>query len=199
MSNLAYELREAGAGVWSRIAAWTGQARRITAGPAFVRVLGALSAIAGLALAVPAEVAGSPRFLVAAPVALGVALFPRTRWITVVLLLTVFAWLVTSIAFEDGPVSIGRVAAIGLSLYLTHACATLAAVLPYDSVVSPGLLARWALRTGAVLALSLGFGAGAMAVLDQLRPVQSVVGPIVGSVIAAGLAGLLAWHLRRRA
>jgi hypothetical protein len=37
-----------------------------------------------------------------------------------------------------------------------------------------------------------------MALAGKLPAVRSVVGPIVGSVAAAGLAGLLAWHLLRR-
>jgi hypothetical protein len=37
-----------------------------------------------------------------------------------------------------------------------------------------------------------------LALIGQLRSVSSIVGPIVGSLAAAGIAGLLAWQLRRR-
>jgi hypothetical protein len=50
---------------------------------------------------------------------------------------------------------------------------------------------------GAVLGVGLVLGVGGMAIVSQLSPVQSLVGPIVGSLVAAGLTGLLAWHLRR--
>jgi hypothetical protein len=51
---------------------------------------------------------------------------------------------------------------------------------------------------GVVLAASLAVAMGGLAIADQLPGTRTAIGPIVGSLVAAGLAGLLAWHLRRR-
>jgi hypothetical protein len=199
MILLGYEMREAGFGLLSRIAAFGHRVRRMTPGPMLVRVLAAVAALAGLAVALPLEFTATPRFGLVVPVALGVGLFPRTRWVGTVSLLTIGAWLVNTLGFETEPVPLWRVAALAGALYVAHTSAGLAAVLPSDSIVGAGVLVRWAARTIAVLAASLGLGLTGLVVLGQLRAVQSIVGPIVGSFVAAGLAGLLAWHLRRRA
>jgi len=199
MSNLGYEIKEVSAGLWRRLVDLIEKAQRITAMPALVRSVAAGSALAAMALALPLAISLSPLFAVCVPVALLVGLFPRTRIVTIVLLVTAGAWLVNTVAFEDAPLEAWRIASLGAALYLAHAAATLAAVLPYDSVVGPRVLGRWALRTGAVVVGSVGGGIALWSVLGQLQAVQSIVGPIVGSVIAAALTGLLAWNLRRRA
>ena len=71
----------------------------------------------------------------------------------------------------------------------------LAAVLPYDAVLAAGRHRRWAARTAGVTAVALAFGLGGLALAQGLPATRSSVGPIVGSVIAVGLAGLLAWLL----
>lgn len=186
------------------VAATLARVRRTAAGPALVRLSSGVAAFAALALALPAsEVLDAPLSVllrVAASlfaIAVAVALAPRTRWVSLVALLAIGAWLVTTIGFGEEP-TVARVALLGAALYLMHTGAALAAVLPYDCAVGPGVLLRWLRRVGAVLGLSLLVGAGGMAVAGQLPATPSVIGPIVGSVVAAGLAGLLAWHLRRR-
>jgi hypothetical protein len=49
-----------------------------------------------------------------------------------------------------------------------------------------------------MLGVGLVLGLGGMAAADALPDARSLVGPIAGSLVAVGLAGLLAWHLRRR-
>jgi hypothetical protein len=198
MSGLESELRSVGLGLHSRLDAWVRRARRTMPGPALVRLVAGMAALAGLVVAVPTALSFSSLFAAGLPMAAGVSLFPRTRWVSVVALVTVGAWLVNTIAFEADPIQPGRIAALAGALYVTHSASALAAVLPYDSVVSAGLMTRWAVRTGLALAAGVGLGLAGMVVLGQFRSVRSIVGPIAGSLVVAGLVGLLAWHLRRR-
>jgi hypothetical protein len=186
------------------VAATLRRVRRISAGPALVRLVAAVSALGALTLALPLQELSSavPSVLirlaaVLVAMSLGVALLPRTRFVSLVALAAIVVWLISTIGYGEA-VTLPRVGLLAAALYLTHAAAALAAVLPYDCLIAPGLLLRWLGRVGSVLGLSLLTGLAAMAVAGQLPAVRSVVGPIVGSAVAAGLAGLLAWHLRRR-
>jgi len=126
-----------------------------------------------------------------------VGLFPRTRWVGLLLSTVVVEWLTATIGLESaiGPVRLGLLA---VGVYLTHAVAGLAAVLPYDSLVAWPVVWSWAGRVLTVLVVGVGVGLGGWGLTAVLPSTRSVVGPIIGSVVAAALAGLLAWHLRRK-
>jgi hypothetical protein len=181
------------------------RAQRTSAGPALVRLVAAVSALGAILLALPlgAELSAVPPSVLlrvgvtAVGVSVGVGLFPRSRWVSLVAVAVIGLWLFSTIGLGEA-VAIARVGLLAAALYLMHAAAALAAVLPYDCVVAPGVLLRWLRRISAVLGLSLLVGLGGMVITGALPAVRSVVGPIVGSVVAAGLTGLLAWHLRRR-
>jgi hypothetical protein len=190
-------LRNLRQGLLSRVTYVVGLARRTTAGPALVRTGIAVAALAALALAVPLEELGAWVGLLL-PIALGAALFPRTRWVSIVALLAVFGWLVTTAGFGE-PVTPWRLAGLAVALYVMHSAATLAAVLPLDTVVAPSVMLRWLGRTAAVLGASLAIGLAGYAVAAVIPGTRSTVGPIVGSAVAAALAFLLVWYLRRRA
>jgi len=49
-----------------------------------------------------------------------------------------------------------------------------------------------------VLIASLGVAVGGMVVVGELQAVRTLAAPIIGSAIAAAIAGLLAWQIRRR-
>jgi len=201
MSGLGPDLRTAFGGIRSRVLYLVSRSRRMTPGPALVRLIAAAAALGALALAVPADVLRSsdlPRTaVILVPAALAVGLFPRTRWVSLVAICAIGGWLVSTIGFGD-PVHVGRVGVLASALYVMHTAAGLAAVLPYDCLLAPGVLLRWAARVCGVLGVSLAVGLGGMALAGQLPQARSVIGPIVGSIVAASLAGLLAWHLRRR-
>jgi hypothetical protein len=199
MSGLGTGIRTFGESVRGWVLEGVDRTRRTTPGPALVRVIAGLAALGGFVLALPPQTSVPTYVGAVVPLAVVVGLFPRGRWVGVAALLMVAAWLVTTIAYEAGPVQPWRVGALAGALYVMHTAAALAAVLPYDSIVSAGMVARWAIRSLLVLLASAGLGLIGMVVLSQLRPVQSIIGPVVGSVVAAGLVGLLAWHLRRRA
>jgi len=201
MSGLGPDLRTALGGIRSWVLYLVSRARRTTPGPALVRLVAAAAALGALALAVPADVLSSselPRTaVILLPAALAVGLFPRTRWVSLVAVCAIGGWLVSTIGFGD-PVHVGRVGLLASALYVMHAAAALAAVLPYDCLLASGVLFRLAVRVCGVLGVSLVVGLGGMSFAGQLPQARSVVGPIVGSIVAASLAGLLAWHLRRR-
>jgi len=124
---------------------------------------------------------------------IAVALFPRTRIVVISLFAIALIWL----AFGGSPSS-WRILTFAALLYLAHASAALAAVLPHDCVVSPAVLIRWAIRTLGVIAASLLLGEVALAVLGRLPTASSAIGPAIGAFIAAAIAGLLALQARQR-
>ena len=187
-----------------QVAATAERVRRVAAGPALVRLAAAGAALVALATALPTAsvLAGPPSVLLRVVLTLivvsgGVGLFPRSRWVSLVALGAIGIWLTATIGF-DVAVTVPRVGLLAGALYLMHAASAFAAALPYDCAVATGVLLRWLRRVGSVLGLSLLVGLGGMVVTGRLPAARSVVGPIVGSIVAAGLAGLLAWHLRRR-
>jgi hypothetical protein len=190
MSNLPRNLID-------RTSAAVGQARRLTAGSALVRFTTGLAALGALALAMPLEEIGEGVVLFL-PIAIGVAVFPRTRWVSLVALLAIVGWLFTTVVF-GAPVTPWRLGGLAVTLYVMHSGATLAAVLPFDCLVAPRTVLRWLGRTVAVLGASLAIGLGGLLAASVIPSTRSTYGPIVGSAVAAALAFLLVWHLRRRA
>jgi hypothetical protein len=193
-SVVVSELRAVGAGLRSRAVVAGQRTRRITAGPALVRAITLAAALSALILALPADTLQNLWWVIGV-MAVTVAGFPRTMVVTAAAAVAVGAWLVTTIGFGE-PAAPGRVAALAAALYLMHTGAALAAVLPYDAVVATEVLTRWLGRTAGVLAVSVGLGLVGTALAGQLPSARSVIGPIIGSALAAGLAGLLALHLR---
>jgi hypothetical protein len=176
------------------------RARRTAAGPAAVRILAAAAAFGALIISLPTTV-GLGRSSILAQTAAGVlaaavAVYPRGRWTGAVALMCVGAWVVASVGYGDTP-SLVRVGALAGLLYAMHSAAALAAVLPLDCVVPPGVLLRWVARQGVILAAGLAVGLGGLAVARQIHTVPTVAGAIVGALLAASLAGLLAWQARR--
>jgi hypothetical protein len=176
-------------------------ARRATAGPILVRLVAVAAAVAGAGLASPSDLLLSsqlPAFVIVGGfAAAAVGLFPRTRWVGVYLLAVVGLWLLTSIGYgvAANPLRIGGLAAC---LYLTHAAASFAAVLPFDALVPNRVLWRWAGRVGTVVFVGVGIAAGGVALVGLLTGFSTVAGTILGSLVAAALAGIMAWQLRRR-
>jgi hypothetical protein len=176
------------------------QLQRTTAVPAVVRLVAAMSAALAVLVAMPAEVTASARVVevlaLAAVLAGGVGLFPRSWWVTAVALFVVLAWVGATVAFGDA-VDLARVGVLAGLLYAMHASAAFAAVLPHDCVVAPGVLLRWARRQGAVLAAGLGVGLAGFAAVRLIGGTPTLAGPVLGAAVAAALAGAFAYFLRR--
>jgi len=197
MSVVVSELRLVRGAVASRVIYFVAMARRTMPGPALLRLIAVAGALVALAVVVPSSLLSSSRVLLLLPAGVVVGLFPRTRSATLVALLAVGAWLVATIGF-DQTVSWWRTAALSAGLYVMHAATAMAAVMPYDAAVAPAALVRWAVRLIVVVVGSLTVAVGGMAVFEQVPAVRTLAAPIIGSAIAAGIVGLLAWHLRRR-
>jgi hypothetical protein len=187
-----------------QVTATTIRVRRVAAGPALLRLTAALAALVALITALPLDqVLAAPLSVplriggAAVAVSVAVGVLPRTRWVSLVALGVIALWLIATIGFGV-TASVARVGLLAAALYLMHAAAAFAAALPYDCVIAPEVLLRWVRRVTSVLGLSLLTGLGLMGLAGKLPAARSVVGPIVGSIAAAGLAGLLAWHLLRR-
>ena len=175
-------------------------AGRASAGPVLIRLIAILAAVGAAVIAAPPVLLGPrlPAFAIVAGVASGlVGFIPRTRWVGSYLLGVVVLWLVATIGYGVGT-DLARVGGLATCLYVTHSAASVAAVLPYDAVVPGRVLRRWAGRVATVLVVGVGVGVGGMALVGLLTEIPSVVGPIVGSVVAAVLVGVTAWQLRRR-
>jgi hypothetical protein len=196
MTALGTDLRDMGAGLYSRMVSLVVEARRTTAPVLLLRTAVTVTLLVAAAVALPSGGVHSRLFVPFAALAALAGLFPRTRLVSLALFATAACWFVTSFG-GSGSIATVRVLVLAAALYLTHSCAALAAVLPHDCVVAAGAIGRWASRTLLVLAASLALGALGLALVGQLQSVSSIIGPIVGALIAAGIAGLLAWQLRR--
>jgi hypothetical protein len=168
--------------------------RRTQPGPALLRLIAGLAAVAAFVVATPIGVAHSNQAFAFTPLAIGVALFPRTRIVTLTAIVAVLLWMIGTIGVASpSPVQLGLLAA---ALYVMHSAAAVAAVLPYDAAVSRSVLLRWAGRVSAVTVTSVAVGLSMMAVVSQLPAQRSQVGPIIGAILAAVLVAILAVQRR---
>ncbi|GAA3201394.1 hypothetical protein ACFO1B_06175 [Dactylosporangium siamense] len=168
---------------------------RAAAGPMLVRFMVFLLTLVSALVAFPADVILRPvALLFAAVLAALPALFPRTRLVGLAILLCVFGWLLGTYLY-DQVITIPRLIALATVLYLTHSLAALAAALPYDAIVSPGVIVGWLLRAIAVVS------AGAIVSVLLLAVVKAVIGPVflVASLAGVVAAGALAWLITRKA
>jgi hypothetical protein len=170
---------------------WIRKARRTQPGPALLRAVAGLAAFVALAVVAP-QPGQAFAFI---PLGIVVALFPRTRVVTITAAVAVLLWLIDTIGVTSIPV--GRLAVLAVSLYVMHSAAAIASVLPYDAAVAGAVLGRWARRAAAVTAVGVGVGLAGMAVIGQLPAQRSIIGPIVGAVVATALVAVLALQYRR--
>jgi hypothetical protein len=196
MTTFTGELREVGAGVASRVAHGAQRLGRTAPAVLGIRLLTGAAAFAAFAAGLPGGGLGN-LFWYVVLACVAVAGFPRTAAVTVVTLAVVVAWLIRTLGFGE-PAEGWRIGFVACCLYFVHAASALAAVLPYDCVVAPRVLTRWAGRWAAVAGTTLVLAVGGTALVTALPPVRSVVGPIVGSAVAAGLVALLVWQARAR-
>ncbi|MFF5230165.1 hypothetical protein [Dactylosporangium sp. NPDC000521] len=168
---------------------------RAAAGPLLVRFTVFLLTLVAALVAFPAEVILRPLALLAAAVLAALpAVFPRTRLVGLAILLCVFGWLLNT--YEYGQtITIPRLIGLATLLYLTHSLAALAAALPYDAIVSPGIIVGWLLRAAAIVSAS------AIVSVMLLAVVKAVIGPVflAASLIGVLAAAALAWLITRKA
>ena len=166
------------------------KAVRWAVGPLAVRVLLFGAGLVTLALATPAQLLlGRAMALVLLGAAL-VALAPRGRFVSVVLLSAGFGWLLSTTAYHNH-VTVSRLIGLASAMYLVHTLAAFAAVLPYDAVLPPGVIGGWLLRTGIVVAVSSGLGIFALVE----APVVTGSGYLIASIAGVFIVGALVWVL----
>lgn len=196
MSMIVRDLRDAGQGLLSRARFAVAAARRTTAPVLLLRLLIFVALVVAWVLVLPPSLLAVAFVLFAVPgSALAAALFPRTLVVGLVIMAIAAAWLLTTLAVD---VSHGRVLALAAALYVAHAAAAFAAVLPHDTAVAPSALGKWAVRTLLVLVVSLGLGAAGLYLTSHLPVQQHLIGAAVGAAVAIGLVALITWLVRRR-
>ena len=176
--------------VTDRMRLVTLKAGRWAAGPLAVRVLLFIAGCMTLGLAMPQKILlgrFTAFFVLGAAL---VAIAPRGRMPSALIFVATGAWMASTTAFHEDVV-VWKLLSLAAGMYLTHTISALAAVLPYDAVLPPGVVGAWFLRAGIILAVSTGLGVFAMIEAPIL------VGPVylmasIGGVI---IVGLLAWLL----
>lgn len=168
---------------------------RAAAGPLLVRFAVFLLTVAAALVAFPADVVQRPATVVAVAVLAALpALFPRTRLVGLAILLCVFGWLLGTYAYGQ-VITIPRLIGLATVLYLLHSLAALAAALPYDAIVSPGVIVGWLLRAVGIVSAS------AIVSVLLLAVVKAVIGPVflAASLVGVLAAAALAWLITRKA
>src|SRR5262245_10634140 len=101
MIGVLADLRAVGGAVRTRVVYLIQISRRLSAGPAFMRLTAAIGALVAACAAAPTPLLLSPQISIALPVALGVGLWPRTRWVGLVGLLALGTWVLTTVGFSE--------------------------------------------------------------------------------------------------
>jgi hypothetical protein len=171
--------------------------RRAAPGPMLVRagVFGA--GLLAQAVAWPNAVLLGRALLVVIVIAMLPVLAPRSRLVTAAILVAVAGWLTATTAYGE-PLAYWRLILLAGLLYLLHTLAALAAVLPFDAVVSPGVLSRWLLRAGVVVLLTVAVAMFTLLIPFYLGGQRYLAASLVGLAVMVGLAGYLALLVRRR-
>jgi hypothetical protein len=169
---------------------------RITMIPFLVRFGIALAGLLAMSVAWPPTLLASQFFLPIAAVAVYPAFVPRGRGATLSALVAVAGWLVDTAGF-DARVALWRVLALATLLYLGHSLTALAAVLPYDAVVTFEVVAHWLARALAVVIVSAVLTVGALGLTSDLAGGAFLIATLVGLAGAVGATLLISRLLRR--
>ncbi|HLL66200.1 MAG TPA: hypothetical protein VK453_10695 [Micromonosporaceae bacterium] len=166
-------------------------AQRAAPGPMLARL--AVFGFAGLALglALPPGILVSRYAPVLVAVALLPAIAPRSWLVTGVILTVAVGWVVTSLLYSE-VANVIRLISLTAVLYLLHATAALAAVLPYDAVVRASVFLPWGARAVGVAAASAGLGVFALNGSAILGERSYLIASVLGVAVAGCLVGLLA-------
>lgn len=173
--------------------------RRTAPGPMLFRLTALLAGIAALVLALAGPMRTNPwSYVVAVAVALIPAVRPGTPWVTVLELLAAGLWVFGALVAGDAHGTAG-VLALAALLYVHHSACAVAAVLPVDGRLGPGVLFGWLLRTGSVV---LGTVVLTGLVVLFLPPAGTGHGgaplPALGLLAAVAVGVAVAYLLHRR-
>lgn len=163
---------------------------RMAPGPLLIRAAVAFTGTAALVTAFPNDLALGPAAGALAVLATLPALLPRGRFPTVLALVAVVGWLMSTTLYAD-PVNPWRLIGLAGLLYGAHTLAALAAVLPYDAIVSPAAVGGWLTRGLAVVAGSATVSMGLLVVTGRAAGQAFLAASLAGLALAIALIALL--------
>jgi hypothetical protein len=170
---------------------------RATAIPFLVRCGVGVCGLIAMLVAWPRELISTQYVL---PLLLLVALYPavapRGRGATFSVLVVVAGWITDTTGFQ-APIALWRVLTLATLLYVGHSLTALAAVLPFDAVVSLDMLGGWLLRAAAVVLVSAVLTVVALGLSADLAGGAFLLATLVGIVGAVGATVLIARLLQR--
>jgi hypothetical protein len=170
---------------------------RAAPGPLLIRAAVALTGTAALVTAFPSAIVLGPGAGMMLVLAMLPALLPRGRTGTIVALLALLGWLMSTTLYAD-PVTPWRLIALASLLYLAHTLTALAAVLPYDAVVAPEALGGWVTRAVAVLLGSATVSLALLVATGLSGGRVFLAATLAGLALATALVALLPWLMRSR-
>lgn len=171
-------------------------AGRVTPVPLIARGAVFLAGLVAIAVAYPGWVLVSRLGFLLLVAPLFPALLPRGRSTTVVVLLAVAGWLVST-AVDGGPVPLGRLLLLAGTLYLLHSLAALAAVLPYDVLATPEVITRWLGKALTVVVASAVLAVATLVMIGRTGDRTMLGAALLGLGIAVTVTAVLASLLRR--
>ncbi|MFI5890729.1 hypothetical protein ACIA5D_11495 [Actinoplanes sp. NPDC051513] len=171
-------------------------ASRATAIPFMVRFGIALCGLIAMTVAWPSAIVASQWNVALVLVALYPSVAPRGRGATFSALVVVAGWIADTAGFESR-IALWRVLTIATLLYLGHSLTALAAVLPYDAVVTLDMVGGWLARAGAVVLVSAVLTVVVLGLSTDLAGGAFVLATIVGIACAVGATVLIARLLQR--
>ena len=170
--------------------------RRATAVPTFLRGGLAVAAFAALCTGYLSSSMPGGAYGVYAGIALLTALGPRTFLPTMVILMAAAGWL-TSGSDYGSATGFLRLWLLAVLIYAVHSSAAMAAVLPYDALVTPDTFRPW-MRRGLIVAALTGLVAFGVAELPGLiGGKRQVLASIIGLAVTLAISGYLTLLGRR--
>jgi hypothetical protein len=161
--------------------------RQAALAPTLVRVVILVAASASMFLAYPPTV-------VLQLVILLPALFPRGMMPSVFIGLALLMWLVSG-DVNPATITLWRVVALAITLYVVHIGSALAAVLPYDAVLTPGVFRPWILRGALVSVLTAAVGTFVFALQQAMSDTHRSLGATVGGFVLLITTAILLSYL----
>jgi hypothetical protein len=183
-------------GIDLRVERATTVIEQATAGPIVLRATLVVAALAGFAVTWPLHDLLTTVLVLPIVLALGVGLAPRSFVPTATIIAMVLGYLV-NIGSGASPDAWRPITAAGL-IYVVHTGAAFAAVLPFNTVATPGLYPPFVLRTVAVVAITVIVGFAILAVPGLVGNHRLVSAAVVGMLAMVGVAGYVAYLGSRR-
>jgi hypothetical protein len=172
-------------------------AARATAWPLAVRLTVFGAAFLAQGFTYPTSLLLDPPVIAFLFLAVLPAAWPRTAAVTVFWLITVTGWILSTTVY-GGTATLTRLVGLAVALYVVHTGAAFAAVLPYDAVVEPVVVARWMLRAATIIAVGVGGAVAGMYAIVDLSTRTYLAATLAGFIPVVALVWLLATQFRRR-